>query len=177
MNTNKKMRKFLRSIFHRHALRVVLILSTIVIVPMGCQEATTEPEVSVTDEYVIEQVIDNYYGWARLSRNKDYNGMINLVAPQSSFEGATGVCKDMWDMGGDFYYEFSSVDVQYTQEKPPEAVVYGNWLLYQRPANTGSPVINEGGFYSDSYPVDGEFYGDEWRLDGINWNKDKNWWK
>ena len=144
---------------------------------MGCQETPIESEPSVTEEDIIEQVIGNYYDWARLSRNKDYYGMINLVAPQSNFEGATNVCRGAWDSGGDFYYEFSSVDVQYTQKQPPEAVAYGNWRLYQRPAGAGSPTVHEGGFYSDSYPVDGEFHGQEWKLDGMNWEAGKDWWR
>lgn len=144
---------------------------------LGCQEAPSEPEQSMTEEEVFEHVVDNYYSWARLSQFKDYYGMIDLVAPQSNFEGATGVCKRTWERGNDLYYEFSSVSVDFSEEQPPKAYIYGNWKRHQVEGSTTETTIQEGGFYSSSLPADGEYYETNWKLNGVNWSFEKNWWR
>ena len=149
---------------------------------LGCGGEVTKPTATIDsgkskDDEVIEQIIDNYYDWARFSQLKDYGGMMKLVAPQSNFEGGTKVCKEIWDAGDSAYYEFSSVGVCYTTKQPPVAYVYGNYTFYQRGVVHESPwTVEEGGFASSSFPEDGEYYGNKWKLDGINLNAGQDWW-
>ncbi len=145
---------------------------------MAC-EKDEQPFISEEQKeaQIREHIVNNYYDWARMSKLKDYEGMLQLVAPQSTFEGATEVCKNQWDENGDFYWEFSSVEVESTTKQPPEAYVRGNWSITQRSENAGAPDSFGGGFYSSSFPSDGEYYNKNWLLDGINCNLDRFWWR
>lgn len=132
----------------------------------------TQPEPEDIEGKIRETIVDVYYKWAEKSRQHDYYGMLALVVPGSSMEGATNVCKDQWDFGNEFSYSFNSVNVGLLEESPPKAYVRGNWTRYQN-----DPPPREGGFYGFSIPIDGDYEGENWKLNGMNWSHEINWWK
>ena len=140
---------------------------------LNCEENIVNEPVGKTNEDLEEQIENLYYDWAMKSRLRDYQGMLAISVPRSSVEGMTNVCKSSWDEGAELYYVYNSVKVYDLQETPPKAKIYGNWEMHQG-RNT---EVYSGGFNSSSWPTDGEFYGDNWKLDGISFGLEENWWE
>lgn len=128
---------------------------------------------SKIDKDVKKQIVRIYYDWVSKSRIHDIFSMLRLVVPISDFEKMTKKCKDSWDSGKELFYVFDSVEVEYTEKNPADAIIYGNWEMYQ---GNETPIC-KGGFYSSAKPIDGNFYGDKWMLNEITSNLNENWWK
>ena len=125
------------------------------------------------DKDLKKQIVQIYYDWVSKSRTHDIFSMLRLVVPSSDFEKMTIKCKDSWESGKELYYSFNSVEVEYTEKNPSDAIIYGNWELYQ-----GQSVsICKGGFYSSAKPIDGKYYGNKWKLNDMTSNLNENWWK
>lgn len=144
----------------------------------GCskdEEAPTSPSGNDLDA-IEQQIVDKYYDWAAYSRSHNYNGMMNLVIPGSNMAGATNVCKSAWDEGNELNYAFYDVGIDgFDEDLPYYAYVWGNYTLYQYFGEPAEP--SNGGFYGTAMPYDGEFYGDNWRLNSMNWNLEWDWWE
>ena len=125
------------------------------------------------DQDVKKRIVQIYYEWVNKSRSHDVFSMLRLVVPGSNFEKLTKKCKDSWKSGKELYYSFNSVEVEYTEKNQSDAVIYGNWEMHQG----NGMSIYKGGFYSSAKPIDGNYYGDKWKLDEMTSNLHENWWK
>jgi len=150
----------------------LILICVFLVVSCSKKDKGTNSTPDPTEE-IKNRVEKLYTDWARFSRLHAYSSMLSLVVPNSNFEGMSNTCNEQWGRGEEFYYVFTSVEVDYVSQDPIEMNVHGNWEMHQGP----SVPVYKGGFYSNAWPIDGEFEGHNWKLDGMNMNLDENWWK
>lgn len=154
-------------------MKRIFLIITVVYLVISCTETSptnsssdNDSNANSNDNGILQQVYNMYFEWAQMSRNHNYEGMLSLCYPGGNFEGRTNVCKSQWDMNTESYYTFDTVEIIDVYKNPPSITVRGNVTDYQGP---GNPSFYNG-FYSSAKPLDGNFYSNTWKLDGINSN-------